>query len=126
MCRRIVDYYKRNRVDSSRSCELEGQRPGDLSPFVCDETAAQCWDDAPVEATATVAASSLRATCANLSHDALSIESLAERSRKFAMLWRSLEESTEDPVADEAETKPNARVERDVSAEPVRELDTQR
>ena len=65
--------------------------------YVHGETAAHCQDDVLEKATVKAAASHLLGKYANLARDAFSHESLADHSRKFAVLWRALEACTPEP-----------------------------
>ena len=81
---------------SPRSCEHEVPWLEDIT-YVHGETAAHCQDDVLEEATVKAAASHLLGKYANLARDAFSHESLADHSRKFAVLWRALEAFTVEP-----------------------------
>ena len=65
--------------------------------YVHGETAAHCQDDVLEEATVKAAVLHLFGMYANLSHNSFSHESLADHSRKLALLWRALENSTAEP-----------------------------
>lgn len=113
MFRSIQEYYKREKIDSRLETltpnmlqqkatqppklRARGAVARGLITYVQGETAAHCQDDVLEEATVKAAASHLFGMYANLSHDAFSHESLADHSRKFALLWRALEASTAEP-----------------------------
>lgn len=107
-----MEYYTRNAVDSRLETltlnmiqKATGQPPKlrargaearGLVAFVRDETAAMFRDDVPEEATAKAAAAHLFAMYQNLS--TFSHESLSLNSRKFAILWRGLEQNADGPM----------------------------
>lgn len=76
----------------ARGAEARG-----LVKFVCDEAAAELADDVAIEATIKAAASYLKLMYDNLSAAAFSHEALSESSRKFAVLWKALDEATPEP-----------------------------
>ncbi len=111
--RRIRAYYTRTRADSrlqtltknmiqkapnqppklrARGAEARG-----LVGFIREETADKFRDDVPVEAAVKIAASHLHGMYANLSGENFSHDSLAEHSRKLALLWQGLERTTAEP-----------------------------
>jgi hypothetical protein len=109
----VKAYYSLHRVDSQLETltkQMIQKAPGQppklrargaeargLVGFIREQTAEKFSEDVPIEAAAKHAASCLHAMYANLSQDAFSHASLAENSRKFALLWQSLEKATEDP-----------------------------
>ncbi len=76
----------------ARGAEARG-----LVAYVRDETAEKLRDDVPVEAAVKSAAVHLHGTCSNLARDAFCHASLAEHSRKFALLYQSLDGATAEP-----------------------------
>lgn len=69
-----------------------------LVPYIRDETAEKLRDDVPVEAAVKNAALHLRGMYSNLASDVFSHDSLAEHSRKFALLCQSLDDATAEPL----------------------------